>query len=175
MSLIFDFETRSTVNLFDRGVYVYVEHELTDALLASFKLSKREDEPLNREEEIWASHGGPINAVCRWTNGEPMPAYLRAYVAAGGEICAHNAAFERLIWWHVMHTKHGWNKPKLEQFRCTAATAAAMALPRSLDKLGVALNLKTKKDKAGSDLIRIHSVPQGFDINGNACSGCNWF
>ena len=167
MSLIFDFETRSTVNLFDRGVYVYVEHELTDALLASFKLSKREDEPLNREEEIWASHGGPINAVCRWTNGEPMPAYLRAYVASGGEICAHNAAFERLIWWHVMHTKHGWNKPKLEQFRCTAATAAAMALPRSLDKLGVALNLKTKKDKAGSDLIRIHSVPQGFDINGN--------
>jgi len=167
MSFIFDFETRSTVNLFDRGVYVYVEHELTDALLASFKLSKREDEPLNREEEIWASHGGPINAVCRWTNGEPMPAYLRAYVAAGGEICAHNAAFERLIWWHVMHTKHGWNKPKLEQFRCTAATAAAMALPRSLDKLGVALNLKTKKDKAGSDLIRIHSVPQGFDINGN--------
>jgi DNA polymerase len=167
MSLIFDFETRSAADLINRGVYIYVEHPTTDALLASFKLSKRDGEELNREEKIWAAHGGPINAICRWTNGEPMPEYLRAYVAAGGEICAHNAAFERLIWWHVMHIKHGWIKPKLKQFRCTAATAAAMALPRSLDRLGEALNLKMKKDKAGSDLIRIHSVPQGFDINGN--------
>lgn len=167
MSLIFDFETRSACNLLTRGAYVYAEHPSTDALLASFKLSKLEGQTLNREEEIWKAHGGPINALCRWTNGEPMPAYLKAYVAAGGEICAHNAAFERLIWWHVMHTKHGWTKPKLQQFRCTAATAAAMSLPRSLDKLGEALNLKTKKDKSGYDLIRIHSVPQGFDIHGN--------
>ena len=143
MSLIFDFETRSTVNLIDRGAYVYAEHPSTDALLASFKLSVK-GEP-NREEQIWIAHGGPVNQICRWTNGQPMPEYLRAYVEAGGEICAHNAAFERLIWWNVMHPKHGWLKPKLEQFRCTAATAAAMSLPRSLDRLGRALALRSRK------------------------------
>ena len=154
MSLIFDFETRSPVDLLDRGMYVYAEHPLTDALLASFKMSGPND--------LWTGPEG----VCRWKRGEPCPDYLRAYVEAGGEICAHNAAFERIIWWNVMVPKHGWPKPKLEQFRCTAATAAAMALPRSLDRLGDALGLKTKKDKAGSGLIKIHSVPLGFDNEG---------
>ena len=123
-SLIFDFETRSPVDLLDRGMYVYAEHPMTDALLASFKMSGPND--------LWTGPEG----VCRWRRGEPCPPYLRAYVEAGGEICAHNAAFERIIWWNVMVPKHGWPKPKLEQFRCTAATAAAMALPRSLDRLG---------------------------------------
>ena len=153
-SLIFDFETRSPVDLLDRGMYVYAEHPMTDALLASFKMSAPND--------LWTGPEG----VCRWRRGEPCPPYLRAYVEAGGEICAHNAAFERIIWWNVMVPKHGWPKPKLEQFRCTAATAAAMALPRSLDRLGDALGLKIKKDKAGSGLIKIHSVPLGFDSEG---------
>ena len=154
MSLIFDFETRSPVDLLDRGMYVYAEHPLTDALLASFKMSGPND--------LWTGPEG----VCRWRRGEPCPPYLRAYVEAGGEIVAHNAAFERIIWWNVMVPKHGWPKPKLEQFRCTAATAAAMSLPRSLDRLGDALGLKIKKDKAGSGLIKIHSVPLGFDSEG---------
>ena len=166
MSLIFDFETRSPCNLIDRGVYIYAEHPDTDALLASFKLSIAEHEVFNTAQRAWIDARGPVNAICRWRNGEPMPPYLKAYVEAGGEICAHNAAFERLIWWNVMHIKHGWLKPKLEQFRCTAATAAAMSLPRSLDRLGDALGLKIKKDKKGSELIKIHSVPRGFDIEG---------
>lgn len=156
MSLIFDFETRSPVDLLNRGVYVYVEHPETDALLASFKMSEPSD--------LWTGPEG----ICRWKRGEPCPSYLRDYVEAGGEICAHNAAFERLIWWHVMVPKHGWPKPKLEQFRCTAATAAAMSLPRSLDSLGNALGLTIKKDRSGSDLIKIHSIPLGFDTEGEA-------
>lgn len=38
MSLTWDWETRSPINLKTRGVYVYAEHPLTDALIASFKL-----------------------------------------------------------------------------------------------------------------------------------------
>lgn len=142
-----DWETRSVVNLLTRGAYIYAEHPSTDALLASYKIGD-----------------GPLR---RWKRGEPCPADIRAHVEAGGEIGAHNAAFERLIWWHVMHARHGWPKPRIEQFRCTAVTAAAMSLPRSLDRLGEALDLPVKKDKRGRALIKAHSVPQGFTPEGD--------
>jgi DNA polymerase len=71
-------------------------------------------------------------------------------------------AFERLIWWRIMSERHGWPKPRLEQFRCTAVTAAAMSLPRSLDRLGAALDLAIKKDGKGRKLIKAHSLPQGW-------------
>lgn len=142
-----DLETRSPVDLLKRGVYVYAQHPETDVLLAAYKF---EDELL----------------VKQWRRGEPCPADLRDHVLAGGEIRAFNAAFERLMWWNVLTPRHGWPKPRLEQFRCTAVTAAAMALPRSLDALGAALGLSTQKDKEGKKLIAIHSVPIGFAPNG---------
>ena len=168
MSLIFDWETRSPIDLLSRGVYVYAEHPDTDALLASFKLSVGAHEVINDATRAWSAANGPLNTICRWRRPDPCPAYLRAYIEAGGEVCAFNAGFERLIWWNVATPKYGWPKPKLEQFRCTAVTAAAMALPRSLDRLGDALGLKIKKDKAGTGLIKIHSVPMGFDHEGKA-------
>lgn len=142
MALKLDWETRGVVNLPTAGAYIYSEDRHTDALMASYKFD-----------------GGPVQ---RWKRGDPCPAQIRAHVEAGGEIKAHNAAFERLIWWNVMSARHGWPKPRLEQFRCTAVTAAAMSLPRSLDRLGVALDLKHKKGKEGKALIKRHSIPQGF-------------
>lgn len=145
--LSFDWETRSEVNLKKRGAYIYAKHPSTEALLASYKIS-----------------GGPLR---RWKRGEPCPNDVRTHVEAGGEILAANAAFERLIWWHVMSARHGWPKPRLEQFRCSAVTAAAMSLPRDLDRLGDALGLKTRKDKAGKDLMKIHSIPKGSAADGS--------
>jgi DNA polymerase len=147
MTLHLDFETRSVVDLTKRGAYIYAQHPSTDALLASYSLG----------------NDGPIR---RWRRGELCPPEIRAHVAAGGTITAHNAAFERLIWWHVMVPRHGWPRPALEQFRCTAVTAAAMSLPRSLDRLGDAMNLAVQKDKRGRQLIKAHSLPQGFDADG---------
>jgi DNA polymerase len=141
-ALKLDFETRSDVDLLKRGAYIYVESRHTDALLASYRIGD-----------------GPLR---RWTRGQPCPDDIRAHVTAGGVIKAHNAAFERLIWWHIMHARHGWPKPELKQFVCTAVTAAAQSLPRSLDRLGEALDLSVKKDKKGKALIRAHSVPQGW-------------
>lgn len=146
-SLRLDWETRSAVDLLKRGPYVYAQHPSTDALLASYKIGN-----------------GPLK---RWRRGEPCPADIREHVEAGGEIGAHNAAFERLIWWHVMTPRHGWPKPDMRQFRCTAVTAAAMSLPRSLDRLGAALALPVQKDKAGKALMKIHSIPIGFNADGS--------
>jgi DNA polymerase len=140
-----DWETRSDVDLLKHGIYRYVESPHTDILMASYRMDD-----------------GP---VLRWRPGQPCPDDIVAHVLAGGEIKAFNAAFERLIWWHVACPKHGWPRPSLAQFRCTAVAAAAMSLPRSLDRLGQALNLAVKKDKKGRALIKRYSTPAGWDGN----------
>ena len=170
MSLCWDWETRGVVDLKQRGAYVYAEHPETDALLASFKLKQIGpyfDTPQGRAVYAWVAAGGPLNTLCRWKRGEPCPTYVRAYVEAGGEIEAHNASFERLIWWLVMVPRYGWPKPRMEQFRCSMATARALGLPASLEKVGETLGLKVQKDKRGKDLIKIHSCPVKFAADGS--------
>lgn len=162
MSLSWDWETRSVVDLTRCGAYRYAEDPSTDALLASFRL-KNGDTAAHR---AWRVHDGPVEVLLRWRRGQPCPPYVRAYVEAGGEIVAMNAAFERLIWWHVMVPRYGWPRPALKQFRDTAVAAAALSLPRSLDRLGAALDLPVKKDKRGRALMKIHSIPIGFSPEG---------
>jgi DNA polymerase len=140
MTLEIDFETRSAVDLKKRGVYNYMDDPSTEPLMASYILN-----------------GGPVR---RWRPPAPCPADIVAHVEAGGMISAHNAAFERLLWQKVLTPRHGWPAVETKQFRCTAATAAAMSLPRDLDRLGEALDLPVKKDKAGKALIRKFSIPR---------------
>lgn len=131
-----DFETRSPIDLRKHGAYVYFEHPEARVLIGSFKLG---------DERF------------RWRYGEPCPQQIVAHVAGGGRLAAHNAAFERLCYkW--LHENCGWPAPAIEQFRCTAATAAALQLPRSLDKLGDALGLDVRKDKDGARLMRKFSI-----------------
>lgn len=134
-----DFESRSDVDLKKHGAHVYFESKHTEVLIGSYKIN-----------------GGPTR---RWQRGEPCPADLRAAIESGATISAHNAAFEILcLRWLAEHAS--WPAAKLTQFRCTAATAAAMALPRSLGDLGAALGLSIQKDKEGMRLIRKFSIPR---------------
>ncbi|MGN6449625.1 MAG: hypothetical protein ACTHLK_13730, partial [Brucella intermedia] len=135
-----DFETRSAVELKTHGVYRYMADPSTRALMASYQID-----------------GG---AVRRWRHSQPCPADLREAIERGDTISAHNAGFERLLMQCVLAPRHGWPMPKTSQFRCTAATAAAMALPRKLEHLGEALDLPVQKDKAGAALIRKFSKPR---------------
>lgn len=135
-----DFETRSDVDLKTRGVYIYMASPNTAPLMASYKID-----------------GGPTK---RWRPPEPCPNDIAAHIAAGGIMSAHNAQFERLLWQMVLTPRYGWPPLKTEQCRCTAATAAAMALPRALGDLGAALGLSVQKDKEGMRLIRKFSIPR---------------
>src|SRR5215217_3501334 len=110
MTLEIDFETRSLVDIRKHGAYVYFEHPSTRAHLASYRIDD-----------------GPVR---RWRHPDGCPADVREYVEAGGLISAHNASFERLLWQQVLTPRYGWPVARLEQFRCTAATAAALGLPR---------------------------------------------
>jgi DNA polymerase len=132
-----DFETRSDVNLKQRGAGPYFASPHWRALILAYSIDD-----------------GPIQT---WTGG-PCPTDLKTHILSGGWIKAFNASFERHCF-DEMARRCGWPRPAFDRYRCSMATASALGLPRSLDKLGAALGLQVRKDKRGAALIRMFSVP----------------
>lgn len=132
--LFLDFETKSVVDLRKCGAHVYFEHPDTDVLCARFSLG-------------W----GPME---EWMHGDPVPETIkRAFADPNIFISAHNAGFEFLAINGPMSKKHGWPTVPYSRMHCTAAEAAAMALPRSLEGVGSALGLDVQKDQEGYRLM----------------------
>jgi DNA polymerase len=125
-----DYETKSTIDIKACGVYRYAKHASTDILCMAYAFNH---EP-----------------VLLWTPDQMWPEDLAEHMLSGGLIFAHNAQFERLITTHIAVPRYGAPEVDLRQWVCTAAMAAAMALPRSLEKLGHALGTEIQKDMAGS-------------------------
>ena len=123
-----DFETRSNCDLTKKGVYNYAQDASTDVLCMAFAFDDGE--------------------VMLWLPGDPLPDFT------GHQIRAHNAAFERLIFWYVLQQDY-----PLEAFYCTAAQAAANVLPRSLEDVGRAVSSKMRKDHRGNELVRKCCIP----------------
>lgn len=130
MILHIDYETKSTVDLRKAGIYQYAKAPTTDILCMAYAF---DDENV----EVW-------------TPDMFWPERINEHIKNDGLIYAHNAQFERLITQHIAVPRYGCLPVALEQWVCTAAMAAAMALPRSLEGLGAALNLEVQKDMAGS-------------------------
>ena len=112
-------------------------------------------------EIVWMSYdlkdgAGPR----RWYPGMPAPADLLGYLAAGGEIEAHNVGFERWVWDEHCVARLGWPAVREEQWFCSAAKARASGLPGGLGPLSDVLNLATKKDPEGKSLMKIFSMPR---------------
>ena len=126
-----DFETRSECDLPKHGVYNYAMDATTDVLCMSYAFGDDE--------------------VQTWLPGMPFPQEVRDYT---GPIYAHNATFERLIFWYVLHVNFD-----LEQFYCTAAQARANCAPGSLEDVGRFSGASMKKDHRGAQLIRLMCVP----------------
>lgn len=95
--------------------------------------------------------------VVTWTPDQPFPTRVAIH---NGQIRAHNAAFERLIFWYVLCPDFGVPEPKLEQFYCTATQARANCAPGSLEDVGRFAGASMKKDHRGAQLIRALSIPQ---------------
>jgi DNA polymerase len=131
MTLWVDFETRSACDLKTAGVYNYAQDASTEVLCMSYAFG--EDE------------------VQTWLPSQPFPEAVRNHT---GMIYAHNAAFERLIFWYVLQINF-----KLEQFYCTAAQARANCAPGSLEDVGRFAGASMKKDHRGAQLIRLLCIP----------------
>ena len=127
-----DFETRSRVDLGAKGVYNYAQDMSTEVLCMSYAFDDDE--------------------VTTWTPGQEFPRRVAEFT---GQIRAHNAAFERLIFWYVLQINFD-----LTQFYCTAAQARSNCAPGSLEDVGRFAGASMKKDHRGAQLIRLLSIPQ---------------
>ena len=131
MILYLDFETRSHCDLKKHGVYNYAQDGTTEVLCMSYAFDDED--------------------VVTWLPTQPFPQRVRNHK---GLIYAHNAAFERLIFWYVLQINF-----KLEQFYCTATQARANCAPGSLEDVGRFAGASMKKDYRGAQLIRALCVP----------------
>lgn len=126
-----DFESRSRCDLKVAGVYNYAQDITTEVLCMSYAF---DDEP-----------------VKTWTPNLKFPVDVLKHT---GQIRAHNAAFERLIFWYVLQINF-----KLEQFYCTATQARANCAPGSLEDVGRFFGASMRKDHRGAHLVRQCCLP----------------
>lgn len=116
------------------GAYVYANHPSTEVLCCAYAFGDEKPRlwlPGYSEEPEFTRH----------------PERYRFH--------AHNAQFEVWMWKFKLQNRWG-EVPPLEQWVCTAATAAALALPRALKNACQAMNLpaELQKDKRGEYLIQ---------------------
>lgn len=152
-----DLETRSAVDLNQCGQYAYAMSASTSILMCS-----------------WAIDNGKISTWYPFL-GEPMPKELEeAMLDPEVELGAHNAGFERILQVTAPARPQRFLPDKvvkairpLERWNCTAARAAYMGLPRSLEKAAKALNLPVNKDLEGKKLMLKMCKPTGRAADGS--------
>lgn len=135
-----DVESFGLLSVRDVGAWRYWEDDSTETLCL-----------------CWSVDHGEVQ---RWRRGEPIPIELAHRIFAGEPIGAHNAQFERLAFQQDLVPRLGFPLPRDDQWRCTAAQAAALALPRALDKVAAAIGMTVRKDKRGTQLIRRFCLPR---------------
>lgn len=161
-----DFESRSAADI-RNGPWAYSIHPSTRILCLAFTLPDQDpDDP-----SIWVA---PLWDGTRMVQlPHHYPAHpdgglwdldrLFDYVRKGGLVEAHNVAFERAMWENLFTKPYsgdeygaiGRGAPHLKdtQLRCSAAKAAAFALPRPLGQAGHAMKLGQLKDEEGSRVM----------------------
>lgn len=140
-----DFETYSEADITVVGAFRYAEDPSTEILIVGFALVD----------------GGPVTTVDMFQdNATELLEPLFQTIRDGVIISAHNSQFERVIWEKVGVPRHGFPvTPKSSQWDCTAARAATISIPRSLDGASTALRLRSTKDPLGMALINKFSKP----------------
>ena len=137
-----DFETKSRCDLLKYGVYNYAQDPSTEVLCMSYAF---DDDDVKTWLPFIHDEHGHVKKM-------PFPIQVANYT---GQIYAHNAAFERLIFWYVLQINF-----KLEQFYCTAAQARANCAPGKLEDVGRFAGASMRKDHRGAQLIRLLSIPR---------------
>lgn len=156
MKIYRDYETLSVADIQSVGAVKYAQHPSTDIFCLGLLMV---DDDGTQNKAIWvnpcfvhmlpAGHGLPL------INTEQL---RTLHMCADGAIMyeSHNDGFERAIDTYVMEPRYGVPTMPLEYRSCSAAQAAANALPRSLGQLSAVLGLEAAgkaKDKIGHDLM----------------------
>ena len=129
-----DFETRSHIELKDRGLDVYANDSTTEVICIAFGTTEDDVEVCDPQSD----------AIQK----------LLHHVEFGGKISGWNVLFEYAIWNCVCVPKYNWPPLKLEQCIDTMGIAAANNIPQSLEDAGAFLNSNYQKDPIGKRLIQ---------------------
>jgi DNA polymerase len=150
MYLIADFETRSEAEITEVGLHNYAIHPSTRALMLGWRIVKDLADRAT-PVEIWESEPehGRFSAMPKQLSdaiNDPLV-----------DIIAHNSAFERYIFEHVLGIKI-----PAERFQDTQPSARYLSLPSNLEQIGIVLGLprELRKDKRGKQLMELFSFPQ---------------
>jgi len=142
--LLLDYETRSRIDLAAAGQHPYAKDPSTEILCAGYKVIGEKTNKLLSYPAIYTDDASETSDFY----------YALKHCS---HVVAHNAPFEQAIFNHTMlkTTPMGEKLKHLppEKFICTAASAAIMGLPRSLEKAAKALELPFKKDTEGRRLM----------------------
>lgn len=158
-----DFETRSLVSPKTHGTWGYAAHPSTDIFCLAYKLDDLVSVIWVNEKFFTHAHFEKVadqmrlDLTLRFTFS---PDQVLDYIAAADIVEAHNADFERAIWRRIMAPRYGWPDIPNHKWRCSAAKAAAHALPRALEKASPALFLTQQKDSAGHKIMMKMTKPR---------------
>lgn len=136
--LVLDFETRSAVSLKDSSYRHYASHPTTDILCIGLKW---DDRPATVHVPVPGISGAVLNGKIGCTE-------IQEAIKAGCPIVAHNAFFERRIYYHICHLRFGWPAIPDAQWMDTMAICAYYTIPMKLAKAAKALNLSNLKDES---------------------------
>lgn len=148
--LTFDFETRSAEELKKTGAYKYSLGATTRPTCLAIKV--------HGNDKVYFLDFKMIN-----TPWDRLPQRFKDlwlnWIEEEYEFSAHNAFFERCIYENILVGRYGWPLIPARLYRCTAAKAAACALPRALGNAGEALKLVIQKDKRGYNAMMATCKP----------------
>jgi DNA polymerase len=137
-----DFETRSKIDLKKCGAHKYAEDPSTEILCLAYKVNDEPTKIFKRETFLKKD----LKKEFEQFRNEWM--------------VAHNVGFEFVIWNGILAKRHHVFPIPIENFCCTAAMAAILGLPRSLDGAAKAIGLPIEKDKSGHRLMLKMSQPR---------------
>lgn len=138
-----DFETRSEFDLKKGGAYEYSMHPTTQVLCMAFKLNTQGQcyiFKFDTMQKHWKNL--PSRFRCKWE------LWIKMYT-----INAHNAGFEQCIYNNILVRRLGWPAIHPEQWRCSLAKCAALAIPKGLADAGAVLETRIRKDYEGHRIM----------------------
>lgn len=140
-----DFETRSAVEIKKAGAWRYAEDPSTEVICLAYRIHGR----------TWIWYPRKFSAML--PEGHDLPrnndSSISMVLKDADIIEAHNMEFERAVWHHVMHRRHGFPDLPLSKCYCSAAKASMHSLPRDLKRAGAAMKLPVQKDDDGHRLM----------------------
>jgi DNA polymerase len=136
-----DFESRSRVDIWETGAWVYATSPSTELLCLAYAI---DDGPVTiiRHDDIFTYPlSDPFEELRNLANAKDTLFY------------AHNALFEQLIWRFKLQDRFNVPRLPISRWRCTAAKALSVGLPKSLAEAAMALGTSHKKDTRGRTVM----------------------